>query len=292
MYELIQVSEHSYYIDCPAKIGLVRLNETDVITIDSGSDKDAGKKVLRILNANGWNLTGIYNTHSHADHIGGNKYLQDQTGCPVYAPGLECAFTNHPLLEPALLYGGNPPKELQHKFLMAQESHAEPLTQESLPSGIQLIPLPGHSFDMVGFRTDEDVVFLADCLSSQETLAKYGIGYLWDVEAYLSTLERVKGMKAACFVPAHAPAASEMEVLAQYNIDAVLEAGEKILSFCEAPAGFETLLQNLFLAYGLTMTPQQHALIGSTLRSYLTWLQEKGRIRCFIEENRMLWQKV
>lgn len=64
MYELIQVSEQSYYIQSPAKIGLVKLNEQDVCLIDSGNDKDAGKKVKRILDENGWRLTTIYNTHS------------------------------------------------------------------------------------------------------------------------------------------------------------------------------------------------------------------------------------
>ena len=71
MYELIQVSERSYYIQSPAKIGLVRLDGQDVCLIDSGNDKDAGRKVRQLLDANGWRLTAIYNTHSNADHIGG-----------------------------------------------------------------------------------------------------------------------------------------------------------------------------------------------------------------------------
>ena len=86
MYELTQVAGNSYYIQSPAKIGLVRLNDTDVCLIDSGNDKEAGRKVRQILDANGWHLTAIYNTHSNADHIGGNQYLQNQTGCKVYAP--------------------------------------------------------------------------------------------------------------------------------------------------------------------------------------------------------------
>ena len=49
MYELIQVSEKCYYIQSPAKIGLVRLNDKDVCLIDSGNDKDAGRKVRQIL---------------------------------------------------------------------------------------------------------------------------------------------------------------------------------------------------------------------------------------------------
>ncbi len=68
MYELIQVSEQSYYIQSPAKIGLVKLNEQEVCLIDSGNNKDAGRKVRQLLDANGWQLTAIYNTHSNADH--------------------------------------------------------------------------------------------------------------------------------------------------------------------------------------------------------------------------------
>jgi len=89
----------------PAKIGLVTLNGKDVCLIDSGNDKDAGRKVRQLLDANGWRLTAVYRTHSNADHIGGNKYLQGQIGCKIYAPGIDCDFTRHPILEPYFLYG-------------------------------------------------------------------------------------------------------------------------------------------------------------------------------------------
>ena len=164
MYELIQAKGSSYYIESPAQVGLVRLNDTEVCLIDSGSDKDAGRKVRQHLDANGWKLAAIYNTHSNADHIGGNQYLQRQTGCPIYAPGMEQYITCRTVLEPSLLYGGCPPKALRNKFLMAQESDAAPLTADVLPEGWELLPLPGHFLDMVGFRTPDDVVYLADGL--------------------------------------------------------------------------------------------------------------------------------
>ena len=292
MYELVQVTENSYYIQSPAKIGLVKLSETEVCLIDSGSDKDAGRKARQILDANGWRLSAIYNTHSHADHIGGNKYLQSQTGCKIYAPGIECAFTKHPVLEPAFLYGGYPGGELRHKFLMAQESDAEYLTEAVLPEGFEMIPLPGHSFDMVGFRTPDQVVYLADCLSSRETLDKYGIGFLYDVDAYLKTLETVKKMDAETFVPSHAEAAEDISPLAQYNIDKVMEIGDRIEELCREPLCFEGLLQKLFSEYSLKMNFQQHALVGSAVRSYLTWLQTSGRINARFEDNMMLWERV
>ncbi len=291
MYELIQVSEHNYYIQCPAKIGLVKLNDTEVCLIDSGSDKDAGRKVRQILDANGWKLRAIYNTHSNADHIGGNKYLQGQTGCRIYAPGIECDFTNHPILEPAFLYGGYPCKDLRHKFLLAQESKAEPLTGEVLPEGFELIPLPGHFFDMAGFRTPDDVVYLADCLSARETLDKYQIGFIYDVASYLETLEKVKTMKAKLFIPSHAAPEEDISDLAQYNIDKVREIAGRILEICAEPLCFETILQKLFTEYGLTMNFEQYVLVGSTVRSYLSWLKDTGKLNAGFGDNLLLWQQ-
>ena len=218
MFELYQVGEKSYYIDCPAKIGLYRINEDEVYLIDSGNDKDAGRKVRKILEEKGWKLKGILNTHSNADHIGGNRYLQQQTGCKVFSGGIEAAFTRYPVLEPSFLYGGYPGKDLRHKFLMAQESSVSDFSDMEFPAEIEIIPLKGHFFDMVGFRTPDDVIYLADCLSSKETLDKYKIGFIYDVAAYIDTLESVKKMKAKMFVPSHAEATDDIKSLAQYNI--------------------------------------------------------------------------
>ncbi|MEG1241727.1 MAG: MBL fold metallo-hydrolase [Oscillospiraceae bacterium] len=290
MYELIQVSEHSYYVQSPAKIGIVELDDGEVVLIDSGSDKDAGRKLRQILDGKGWKLRAIYNTHSNADHIGGNKYLQNQYGCKIFAPGIEADFTRHPLLEPSFLYGGFPPKELRHKFLLAQESNAESLRDEDLPSGLQSLALPGHFFDMVGFKTGEGVVFLADCLSSEQSLNKYQISFVYDVAKYLETLETVKTMKAEIFVPAHAEATNNIAPLAQKNIEKVQEIGEKILELCREPIIFEKLLQGLFNDYALAMDFEQYVLVGSTVRSYLSWLKDGGKLEIIFENGQLLWK--
>lgn len=291
MYELNHIIGNSYYIQSPSKMGLVKLNDTDVCLIDSGNDKDAGRKVRQLLDANGWHLTAIYNTHSNADHIGGNRYLQGQTKCKIYAQGIECDITRHPVLEPAFLYGGFPPKDLRHKFLMAQESDAQELTPDVLPEGFALLQLPGHFFHMVGFRSPDDVVYLADCLSSRETLDKYQIGFVYDVAAYLDTLEKVKTMQAAAFVPAHAEVTEDIAPLAQYNIDKVLEIADHMVELCAEPVIFEELLKKLFDDYGLTLTFEQYVLVGSTVKSYLAWLKDTGRLTALFEDNRLLWRR-
>ena len=290
MYELVQVSEKCYYINCPAKIGVYAADAENVYLVDSGNDKDAGRKVRQILDKNGWHLAAILNTHSNADHIGGNRYLQGQTGCKVYSGGIEAAFIKNPVLEPSFLYGGFPCRDLQHKFLMAQESDVTDFSDADFPQEIEVIPLPGHFFDMVGFRMPDGVVFLADCISSRETLEKYAVSFIYDVGAYLETLDMVEKMEAAMFVPAHAEASADMKELVRYNRNKVHEVAERILSICEKPVNFEKILQEVFKSYGLAMNFEQYVLAGSTVRSYLSWLKDNGKLEAVFQDSMLLWQ--
>lgn len=291
MYELIKISEHCYYIESPAKIGVYLKDEKNVYLIDSGNDKEAGRKVRKILDENGWHLLGILNTHSNADHIGGNKYLQGQTRCKIYAGGIEAAFTKYPILEPSFLYGGYPCKDLRHKFLMAKESDVCDFSSESFPQEIEIIPLPGHFFDMVGFRMPDGVVFLADCLASEETLEKYAVFFIYDVEAYLNTLDLVENMEAALFVPSHAQATTNIKELVCYNRRKVYEIADLIVSLCKVPVSFEKILQKVFETYKLNMNFEQYVLVGSTIRSYLSWLKDHGRITAEFCDHMLLWKK-
>ena len=181
---------------------------------------------------------------------------------------------------------------LANLYTAEQADNAAELTADKLPEGFASIPLPGHFFDMVGFRTPDDVVFLADCLSSREILDKYQIGFIYDVAGYLKTLEQVQTMTAKVFVPAHTEVTEDIADLAQYNIRKVHEIAERIVDLCAAPRGFEDILQQLFAAYGLTMSFEQYVLVGSTVRSYLAWLKDTGRLTALFEDGWMRWARV
>lgn len=290
MYELIRAGERSYYIDCPAKIGLFE-TEGGVCLVDSGNDKDAGRKVRQILDKNGWKLLAILVTHSNADHIGGCQYLQKQTGCRVFAPGIEAAFTRSPVLEPAFLYGGFPPKALRHKFLMAQPSPAENVSAPGFPAGVDIIPLPGHFFDMVGYRTADGTAYIADCVSSAATLEKYGVPFIYDVAAYLDTLRRLPELEAGLYVPAHAEAVEDIAPLAELNLRHVEALCESVLDLCAEPVCFDELLGRVFDHWALQLTMEQYVLVGSTVKSILSWHLDAGRAETLIENNRLLWRK-
>lgn len=292
MYELIQVGPQSYYIESPAKTGIYRRNDTDVYLIDSGNDKEAGKKILKIVSQNNWTVKGIINTHSNADHIGGNSHIQKITGCPVFANGIETAFTNYPILEPSFLYGGFPCKELRTKFLMAKESVATGFSSPGFPSELEPVALPGHFFDMTGIRVPDGTVFIADCVSSPKTLEKYGVTFIYDVAQYLATLDKIETMEAEVFVPSHAEVTKDIRPLAAANRAKVYEIKEKIAGICAEPLTIDSIIRDIFKAYSLTMTIGQYVLVGSTIRSYLSWMKESGDLEFLTADYELKWHTV
>ena len=76
------------------------------------------------------------------------------------------------------------------------------------------------------------------------------------------------------------------------DFEAVREIAGRILELCGEPLCFEELLQKLFTGYGLTMTFEQYVLVGSTVKSYLSWLKDTGKLAVQFTDNRMLWQRV
>ena len=102
--ELIKLGDKTYYIKNNTNIGVYKINERDVILIDSGIDSEVGRKILKVIRENDMEVVGIINTHSHADHIGGNNFIQSRTNCKIYNLGIENVIVNNPILEPMIMY--------------------------------------------------------------------------------------------------------------------------------------------------------------------------------------------
>lgn len=292
MYEIIQVGTKTHYINCPTRIGIYETENSGIILIDSGNDKEAGKKILKIAASRGWRIEAIVNTHSNADHIGGNRYIQEKTGCAIFANALETAFATHPELEPAFLYGGFPPSELRNKFLMADSSTVQDCSSPEFPNVLEILPLRGHFFHMIGIRTPDNVVFLADSLFGNNILNKYHITFIYDVRQYLATLDFVESLEAHFYVPAHAEPTKEIHSLVLINRNKVLEIAHTIADLCTEALCFEDILQKLCNFYGLTLDFNQYVLVGSTLRSYLSYLKDSGEIHARFEQNKLLWERI
>ena len=55
---------------------------------------------------------------------------------------------------------------------------------------------------------------------------------------------------------------------------------------------FDELLSAVFAAYSLAMSLPQYALMGSTVRSYLSYLMDAGQVAAQPDGTRLIWQRI
>ena len=100
----------------------------------------------------------------------------------------------------------------------------------------------------------------------------------------------MENLEGKLFIPAHAEAVEDIRPLVALNRAKALEILDKLLEICRTPLPFEQVLKRVFEQYGLTMDANQYVLVGSTIRSYLSYLADREKVGPFVEDNMLLWK--
>ncbi len=291
MFDLNKVGEHTYYIDCPTNIGIYEYGGK-VCMIDSGGDQLSAEQALLRIEEQGWVLDIVINTHCHADHCNGNAYLQKMTECKIFAPATDAAIINNTHLNPIYLFGGFPCSELHHRLLLAQPSVCSNITQDALPDGMEYTHLDGHSFEMIAVKTPDDVWFVADIVISEKTLENFRISFLMDIDEHLRSLDKLLTLDGKLFIPSHCAPAEDISCLAEVNRRNVYEVSSAIKDLCKESLSIDELLDKLFQKYSLKPHIINYALVSCTVRSYLSWLHNKGEIELVFKGTKLTWKTI
>ncbi len=291
-FELVQITGNSWYVPAPSNIGLVDTADGCWL-IDSGNDKDAGRKLNRLIEDTGRHLSGIVCTHSNADHIGGNSFLQKKSSCRIYASSGEVPFIHEPLLESSFLWGGRPFKQITSKFFKAQPSEVSDITEADVvyPFG-RTVPLPGHFIDQIGILSPDGVLFLGDALFGETVLDKYGIPFIYDIESFRSSIAIIQELDADFYLPSHGDLTGTIDATAVKNLEKAAQLESAVLDFLREQRGFDELLKLVSDHFGVEMNHGQYILVSSTLRSLLSSLSDRGLAEFLFEENCMVWRAV
>ncbi len=134
----------------------------DGLLIDTGSAKTLPEfsHFLR-----GAKISTVVNTHSHEDHIGANRLIQEELGLPIYASRLAI-----PRIQ-------DPPKVAWYREQVwgsAQPSDPKPLPTviETSKFRFEVIDTPGHSADHVSFvERNQGWVFSGDLFIGNQMTA-------------------------------------------------------------------------------------------------------------------------
>lgn len=263
------------------------------LIVDTGLDEAHARKLLRALQEANLMPTAILNTHSHADHHGGNSFLLKRLpGLPIYAPPLEAAIISHPLLEPLYLYGALPPRELRSKFLLAPPSPAHPLEAGTHTLGgvtVQLHDVPGHAVQMFAVQRGGSL-YAADALFGQGSLSKHPLTFCVGSAAQKASAAGLLALQGVTLtVPGHGDATANLAGLVQANLDSLEATTTAVLAACsQGAAGTDELLARVCDGLGLEMTNAGAVVLNrSVVAAHLAELLAGGQIELQISGNRM-----
>lgn len=288
--ELKQVGSRTYYIQHRTNIGIYLLPDNKVCLIDTGSLGD-GEKIDSLISAQGWEIGCIINTHTHIDHLGGNKYLMGKYQIPAYCSDIEIPFAHCSELEAAYMNGGKPCRKLREVFTHTGRMGFRDI-ETSYDGDLQWTYLPGHSFGMIGIRTPDDIWFTADAYMGRDGLERHSFAYMCDVEAYMDTLEKIKTLDGKLFIPSHGDAEESAAETAELNMIKTRDAIELIRDICSDEISLDGILQQLYQRLEMRTNIVNHALISSTAKCYLTYLQDRGELECSFIDCILHWKRV
>lgn len=300
MSDFIALSSCSYVFEAPARAFVItNKDDNEALLIDSGNDKSAAKKIYNFLLEKNLKLVAILNTHLHADHIGGNAYLQSKFNCISYASKSEVAFINYPILEPAILCGTNPTLRLCNKFLMAAKSVCESIDDHKAKEllekfNLSIVNLCGHTFDEIGFILNDDkkVVFLADSLFSKALIDKFAVPYIFDIKAYFKTLDDINLLDGDVFATSHIQALDKEQFknTILFNKEYVQKLILDIKNYLKDPLTIEGLISKLSSGFKIRFMYESYFLIRTTVLAIVNYLIDANEVAILCEDNFVKYQ--
>lgn len=297
MSKLIELAPHCYYLPGAVNVGVATNEQHEALLIDSGGDKDYGRTIRKAVEGAGLKAVAIVNTHSHADHYGGNDFLARNLNIPVYAPEIEEAILRYPYLEPMYLYGGAVPLAgLRNKWLEAKASPVDvvyAVNDEPLNIGtftLQRHDTSGHAVRQVAFGVGT-VCYAADAFFGAEVLSKYGIPFVHDVAGQLTTLETLLTLPYDLFLPGHGDPTRDIQTAVAANKAAIHQAAAWVRAGVQGESTLSDIVHRVTTQlHNPPNTLSTYFLMHSCVLAYLAYLTAQHEIAPVVEQGILTWR--
>lgn len=265
-----------------------------LLLVDSGLEGAFAKKMMKAYVEDA-NLSvgdsemlnmAVLNTHSHADHIGGNGWLQRTYNAEVHASAIELPYIEHPALEGHYLYSAESLETMKTKFFCAEPSrgvNGHLINQRMEPfqwqgRQLQLLDLKGHSPGMIGVMEESGFVFLGDTLFTQDIIEKHKLLFVHNVLEWLASLSFLETLPANGYVLSHGGFYETVDDLITLTRKSLLTTQEQIYDLLKSPKEEGQIHQALAEALALTESVPGYYLNHSAIRAHLSALMSNKQI--------------
>jgi glyoxylase-like metal-dependent hydrolase (beta-lactamase superfamily II) len=196
-------------------------DRNNAILIDSGLGyHKAG--ILALLDQEGIRVTSLLTSHFHRDHVGNHARIKSHFGCTVYMTPFAAALCGDPnnvrgtgYESPLLTKARGGSICCPADKLFSPENG----TLEVQGAQFDVVSLPGHCQEQVGFITPDGAAYLSDTILSAPIVDALRIPYCTDCTMDLQAKESLLKLQAKAYILAHNSTEQEIAGLVQKNLD-------------------------------------------------------------------------
>ena len=296
---MIELIPGVYYIPNTTNTGIITAGKS-VYIVDSGPSEIEGEYILDVLDKHlkDYTVKAIITTHGHADHTGGHKFIKDSTACEVWISTKERPFMENPSLHGHMLWGAYPPRELRSLYFRPEAVAADRTVNKddifTLEDGktISFIEFEGHSPASLGVVVEDaegkKVLFAGDAIFPRKELGEHWIFLITNPLLFMESLDRMEELGGIDFyVPSHGEIMqNDIVENIEMNKIAILSTQQCILNALKRKKmTTDELVKYVADYHRLEMKVPQYALITSTIKSYLSELQDERKVSLVVEDN-------
>jgi glyoxylase-like metal-dependent hydrolase (beta-lactamase superfamily II) len=295
--EIKKVKRNTFVIDTGMTyIPYYKINDREIIMLDSGWEKGERKGIDELLEKNNLNVVGIICSHAHIDHVGNNKYLKEKYNCIIAMPAYE-AFVCSSTVNLKVYYSSQTLSEVTEHFgHMVCKTDLMIFDNQDIISvcgfEFKILHTPGHSPAHICITTPDDVAYLGDALISYEVMRGAKMPYAYILSEDLKSKEKLYDLSCSKYIVAHKGMYDEIKELITDNINFYKNRAERIYAFIDGTMTMEEILKVAIKNFNIRVNNREkYTVLERMLKSYVEYLNETGRIDLNIEDGFLKYSK-
>lgn len=266
-----------------ARIPLFKLGGGRAVLLDSGLAAPDRDGILALLRREGLRVTAILTSHAHIDHTGNHQVLQQEHGAVVYMTPFDAAVSGSPMNLKAYLYGTSYRGVMDYGASMLCRAdkiiYPEDTAVEVEGARFEILRLPGHAPEHLGFVTPDGAAYVADALMSGQVLDSVRIPYCMCCELDFQTKRALLDTHYPRYIIPHNGVCSDITDLVERNTRKLLDKIETVAGLADRRITMEELVAKASAAMGVTGdTVYKIRVAERNIRVFVEHLLDTGRL--------------
>lgn len=284
--EMLHVLGNTYAaVGSTALLPIYKLNERDIVLIDTGYAKLDRAGLVNLLDGSGLVPKYVLCSHAHFDHTGNVRHLQERYGAKAILSLIEAGISVNPdsyrANYVALTYGKSRELFLEECFTADRVLRETDTSLELDGRTFGILPLPGHSAGHLGFVTPDGAAYVGDCLISQSEIDGAKLPTSMFIARDLESKAYLKTTDYPVYILAHKEVVRReaLEGLIDRNIDFIQRKRAELLEVLEDGMTFSEWIGAFCQRENVrTHNELKFSIVERNFSNFVSWLTDSGAL--------------